>query len=686
MKKILSIILSITMLLSIATIATADGIDGPMQKAKLKVGTSADFKPFEYYDDNGELTGFDIDLMNYIGEKIGFEIEFVNMSFDKLIPAVVSGEVTCAISAITVTEERESVIDYTRPYIKSQYINDLGEKQVEEYAVVFPDNSKNKARVIEASGDPNLSKYMLVDNAIKELTEDLTIDKLIEEYRLNETIDYTYSAIENSNKDEVSDKEIPKYDTWEEIGLVSPYPSEWANESVIKAQALEILEEDKNYWYKNPITREEFCELIYNVIYNYSKVDIPQVATIPLADTSNEKIRSLYWWRIINGKGTFTQEPVISPDGVVKSYPTLPVIAPKDFLTREEAATIIVRMVNRFFPMAATEMWFEYDDINEVSKWASDSVQTISNLGFMKGTNNNKFAPKETLTIEEAIVILVRVYASSGVSKNVIGGADESTGILVGEQNKEDNDKLIYGYQVDDTGKILNLSELKKFYIEFAMDNRIDFIPDFDEKDYKTNNPVSTEEFLMLTYYMNKDNLSEDLSMSAELVEKVMRENFGIEKVEHKSQFKGWTYVEEENKYTPYPEGTAEDGIFDVINFNSYKENDKKIYDVTLREYYLPFLFSKDDSSLSDIYNSYVEYTKNEENVYRENVLFLLDEKGEKIKNAEISIYNAMYELIVEDNTDGFTAGKTIRIKYYIDEITGTPRFIYKNEELSVLQ
>ena len=48
----------------------------------------------------------------------------------------------------------------------------------------------------------------------------------------------------------------------------------------------------------------------------------------------------------------------------------------------------------------------------------------------------------------------------------------------------------------------------------------------------------------------------------------------------------------------------------------------------------MPFLFSKDDSSLSDIYNSYVEYTKNEENVYRENVLFLLDEKGEKLENA----------------------------------------------------
>ena len=83
------------------------------------------------------------------------------------------------------------------------------------------------------------------------------------------------------------------------------------------------------------------------------------------------------------------------------------------------------------------------------------------------------------------------------------------------------------------------------------MDNRIDFIPNFDESTYKAEDTVSTEDFLMLTYYMNKDRLPEDFSMSAELVENVMKDHFGIEKVEHKSQFKGWTYVEAENKYTP---------------------------------------------------------------------------------------------------------------------------------------
>ena len=291
---------------------------------------------------------------------------------------------------------------------------------------------------------------------------------------------------------------------------------------------------------------------------------------------------------------------------------------------------------------------------------------------------------KRTLGIIVTGVCLLTACNNPNIG--IIGGADGPTSIFVGEQNKENKDKLIYGYQVDDTGKTLNSSEMKKYYIEFAMDNRIDFIPNFDEFTYKTNNPISTEDFLMLTYYMNKENLSEDLSMSAELVEKVMRENFGIERVEHKSQFKGWTYDKGKNKYTPYPEGTAEDGIFDVINFNSYKENDKKIFDVTLREYSLPFIFNKDDSVLSNDYSSWAKYTEDEENEYRENVLFLLAEKGEKIKNAEINIYNAMYDLIVEDNTDGFTVGKTIRIKYYIDKTTGKPRFIYKNEEVSGLQ
>ena len=63
MKKLLAIILSITMLFSMGTVAFADGVDGPTQKAKLTVGINAEFFPFEYYDENGNLV-----IENKIGQ------------------------------------------------------------------------------------------------------------------------------------------------------------------------------------------------------------------------------------------------------------------------------------------------------------------------------------------------------------------------------------------------------------------------------------------------------------------------------------------------------------------------------------------------------------------------------------------------------------------------------------------
>ena len=226
-------------------------------------------------------------------------------------------------------------------------------------------------------------------------------------------------------------------------------------------------------------------------------------------------------------------------------------------------------------------------------------------------------------------------------------------------------------------------AEMKEYYIDFAMANRIDFIPDFEEGTYATDKPVSSTDFLMLTYYLNKDNLPEDNSMRAALVEQVMKEHFGIEKVEHKSQFKGWTYLAEEDKYIPYPEGTAEDSLFDVVSFNSYSENDREIYEVVLREYRFPFIYQKEDPASIYRYDDCLAYANDTKNVYHENVSFLLAEKGDALKNGECNIYEAFYDLIVTDNTDGFTMGNTIKIKYYLDDTTGKACFLAKQEELS---
>ena len=456
MKKLLSIILSITMLLSMGTVAFADGIDGPMQKAKLTVGINAEFPPFEYYEGE-EIKGFDIDLMNYIGKRIGFDIEFVNMSFDKLIPAVVNGEVNCAISAITITKERESVIDFSNPYLIANVTYKDGEdwaKSKEKYAIVFPNMDKTS---IKSSVTPEEFVYSQINIAIEELRDNHTIEKLVEKYNLNKPFDdeadanYSY-VIPTTTVDDVDAEPTDEVD-WTEATTI-PAPSEWATKDIDFAYAVGITDANKDYLYKENITREEFCELIYNLIVLTSD-EITAPITDSFTDTKNDKILMLNGLGIINGKSATE-------------------FAPNDYLTREEAATIIVRMVNKVFPMAATEMWFEYDDINEVSEWASDSIQTISNLGFMNGVGNNRFAPKDTYTTEQAIVTLVRVLESAGASGlldentsiGIIGGADGPTSIIVGDNvnviEQEDYDNFYVEVKK-------NTTKVNDFYVDEAI-------------------------------------------------------------------------------------------------------------------------------------------------------------------------------------------------------------------------
>jgi len=84
-------------------------------REKIIVASDATFKPFEYVE-NGNLTGFDIELMNAIGKKIDSEIEWVTTDFKGLIPGLVARRFNIAISAIYITDERLKVVDFSNPY------------------------------------------------------------------------------------------------------------------------------------------------------------------------------------------------------------------------------------------------------------------------------------------------------------------------------------------------------------------------------------------------------------------------------------------------------------------------------------------------------------------------------------------------------------------------------------------
>jgi arginine/lysine/histidine/glutamine transport system substrate-binding and permease protein len=142
-----------------------------------KVGTEPAFPPFESVGDGDQLIGFDIDLMNAIGEKAGKTIEFQSLPFDGLIPALQSGSIDAAISGMTITEERAETVSFSEPYFDAglaiavhkdtkdiQSLEDLKGKRI---AVQLGTTGADKANAVP---DAQVSTFDSAPLALQELS------------------------------------------------------------------------------------------------------------------------------------------------------------------------------------------------------------------------------------------------------------------------------------------------------------------------------------------------------------------------------------------------------------------------------------------------------------------------------------------------------------------------------------
>lgn len=86
----------------------------------LIVGMEPTFPPFEFTEDD-KYVGFDIDLANAVGEKMGRKVEIKSLGFDALIPALRSGQIDLIASGMDATPERAKQIAFSDPYFQDGY-------------------------------------------------------------------------------------------------------------------------------------------------------------------------------------------------------------------------------------------------------------------------------------------------------------------------------------------------------------------------------------------------------------------------------------------------------------------------------------------------------------------------------------------------------------------------------------
>ena len=96
-----------------ASAATSVGVE---KAGTLKIGTSSNEKPYVYLE-NGQLTGFEIDLITAAAAKIGLTPEFVTMDFSALLPAVNNRQFDVAAAAIGITAPRQKTVTFSNGYL-----------------------------------------------------------------------------------------------------------------------------------------------------------------------------------------------------------------------------------------------------------------------------------------------------------------------------------------------------------------------------------------------------------------------------------------------------------------------------------------------------------------------------------------------------------------------------------------
>jgi polar amino acid transport system substrate-binding protein len=206
----------------------------------LTVGSDIPYPPFEQ-GKSGNYTGFDIELIEAIGKKIGREPEVQDTSFETIFRDVQQGKFDAAISAATITEEREKAVDFSNPYYLSEQALLVAEgspfkelKELEGKTVGVQQGTTGQELAKEEIGGAEIRPYPEGPDAVNALKNG-TIEAVVIDAPVAE------NAVEKSGGVEIAEK-IP---TEEDYGIAVAQGETELLEEINKG--LEEVEKDGTY-------------------------------------------------------------------------------------------------------------------------------------------------------------------------------------------------------------------------------------------------------------------------------------------------------------------------------------------------------------------------------------------------------------------------------------------------------
>tara|TARA_B100001057_G_scaffold19525_2_gene18162 strand:- start:29463 stop:30203 length:741 start_codon:yes stop_codon:yes gene_type:complete len=127
----------------------------PVSADTIRMGTEGAYPPYNFINDNGEIDGFERDLGDELCARAKLDCEWVQNDWDSIIPNLVSGNYDTIIAGMSITDERDEVIDFTQDYLPpdpSSYITLSSGNKAAYIGVVAAQTATIQASHVAASG------------------------------------------------------------------------------------------------------------------------------------------------------------------------------------------------------------------------------------------------------------------------------------------------------------------------------------------------------------------------------------------------------------------------------------------------------------------------------------------------------------------------------------------------------
>lgn len=119
-KLIASLLLVAVVMLSLGVGCQPKGpedlLDQVMAAGKLRVSSDANYAPQSYLDENGNWTGFDVEVAREVAKRLGVELELMAIDWDIITGGSWNARWDVSIGSMTATEERNAILWFTNPY------------------------------------------------------------------------------------------------------------------------------------------------------------------------------------------------------------------------------------------------------------------------------------------------------------------------------------------------------------------------------------------------------------------------------------------------------------------------------------------------------------------------------------------------------------------------------------------